>query len=52
LLADGQAARGEGRVIHCGRSLATAEGRLLGPDGKLIAHGTTTCMVLRPSAGG
>ena len=41
--------RGEGRVIHCGRSIATAEGRLLGPDGKLIAHGTTTCMIF-PSA--
>jgi uncharacterized protein (TIGR00369 family) len=37
--------RGEGRVIHCGRSIATAEGRLLASDGKLIAHGTTTCMI-------
>ena len=50
LLADGRAARGEGRLLHCGRSLATAEGRLLDADGKLIAHGTTTCMVLRPAA--
>ena len=41
--------RGEGRVIHCGRSIATAEGRLVTPDGKLIAHGTTTCMILQPS---
>jgi uncharacterized protein (TIGR00369 family) len=40
--------RGEGRVIHCGRSIATAEGRLLTGDGKLIAHGTTTCMIFRP----
>jgi uncharacterized protein (TIGR00369 family) len=39
--------RGEGRVIHCGRSIATAEGRLFGHDGKLIAHGTTTCMIFR-----
>ena len=37
--------RGEGRVIHCGRSIAIAEGRLFGRDGKLIAHGTTTCMI-------
>lgn len=51
LLADGRPARGEGRVIHCGRSLATAEGHLLGPDGKLIAHGTTTCMILRGQGG-
>ena len=39
--------RGEGRVIHCGRSIAIAEGRLLGGDGKLIAHGTTTCMIFQ-----
>jgi uncharacterized protein (TIGR00369 family) len=39
--------RGEGRVIHCGRSIATAEGRLFGRDGKLIAHGTATCMTFR-----
>jgi uncharacterized protein (TIGR00369 family) len=41
--------RGEGRVIHCGRSIGLAEGRLLGPDGKLIAHATTTCMILHPA---
>jgi len=39
--------RGEGRVIHCGRSIATAEGRLLARDGRLIAHGTTTCMIFQ-----
>jgi uncharacterized protein (TIGR00369 family) len=43
----GASVRGEGRVLHCGRSLATAEGRLLAADGKLIAHATTTCMILR-----
>jgi acyl-coenzyme A thioesterase PaaI-like protein len=32
-------------VIHCGRQLATAEGRIVGPDGKLYAHATTTCLV-------
>lgn len=37
--------RAEGRVLHCGRQLATAEGRLVGPDGTLYAHGTTTCLV-------
>lgn len=40
-----QRVRAEGRVIHCGRQLATAEGRLVGPDGTLYAHGTTTCLV-------
>jgi acyl-coenzyme A thioesterase PaaI-like protein len=32
-------------VIHAGRQMATAEGRLYGPDGALYAHGTTTCLV-------
>ncbi len=37
--------RAEGHVLHCGRQLATAEGRLVGPDGTLYAHATTTCLV-------
>ena len=37
--------RAQGRVLHCGRQLATAEARLIGPDGTLYAHGTTTCLV-------
>src|SRR5258706_1976190 len=37
--------RAEGKVIHPGRQLATAEGRIVGPDGKLYAHGTTTCVI-------
>jgi uncharacterized protein (TIGR00369 family) len=32
-------------VLHCGRQLATAEAKLLGPDGTLYAHATTTCLV-------
>jgi uncharacterized protein (TIGR00369 family) len=36
----------EGRVLHSGRKLATAEGRLIAQrDGSLLAHGTTTCLV-------
>ena len=38
--------RAIGTVIHCGKQLATAEGRIVGPDGKLYAHATTTCLVL------
>ena len=43
--------RAEGKVIHCGRQLATAEARLYGPDGTLYAHATTTCLVfeLKPA---
>lgn len=37
--------RGEGRVVHAGRTIATAEGRLLDRQGKIIAHGSTTCMI-------
>ena len=37
--------RAIGTVIHCGRQLATAEGRIVGADGKLYAHATTTCLV-------
>jgi len=37
--------RAEGRVLHAGRQVATAEGRLVGPDDRLYAHATTTCLV-------
>ena len=37
--------RAEGKLIHLGRQMATSEARLVGPDGKLYAHGTTTCLV-------
>lgn len=40
-----QRVRAVGRVIHCGRQLATAEAQLVGPDGTLYAHATTTCLV-------
>ena len=37
--------RAEGRVVHGGKQVATAEGRLVGRDGKLYAHATTTCLI-------
>lgn len=40
--------RAEARLIHAGRSTAVAEGRLVDATGKLYAHATTTCMILRP----
>ena len=43
--------RAIGTVLHAGRQLATAEARIVGPDGKLYAHATTTCLVFdRPAA--
>ena len=38
----------EGKVIHVGGRIATAEARLTDASGKLYAHGTTTCIVMRP----
>jgi len=41
--------RCEGTVLHRGGRIATAEGRLTSQKtGKLLAHGTTTCLVMRP----
>ena len=37
--------RAEGKVIHVGTRMATADGRLTGPDGKLYAHASTTCFI-------
>ncbi len=49
-----QRVRAEGQVVHLGGQTATADARLVGPDGKLYAHASTTCLVfdLRlPAAG-
>lgn len=37
--------RAIGSVIHVGSRMATADGRLVGPDGKLYAHASTTCFI-------
>jgi uncharacterized protein (TIGR00369 family) len=37
--------RAEGRVIHAGKQIGTAEGKLVDADGKLYAHATTTCLI-------
>lgn len=39
--------RAEARVVAQGRQIISAEARLLGPDGKILAHGTTTVLVVR-----
>jgi uncharacterized protein (TIGR00369 family) len=38
--------RAEGKLIHLGGRVATAEGRLFDPSGRLYAHCSTTCLVL------
>jgi uncharacterized protein (TIGR00369 family) len=40
----------EGTVIHKGRTIATADGRLTDVEGRLYAHATTTCLIMHPQA--
>lgn len=43
--------RAEAKVIHVGRQVATAEGRIVDAEGKVYGHATTTCMIFeQPSA--
>ncbi len=37
--------RAIGTVVSSGRRVATATGEMVGPDGKVFATGTTTCLV-------
>lgn len=39
--------RAEGRVLNCGRRIGTAEGRITDRQGRLLAHGTTTCLIFK-----
>ncbi|SDD10822.1 PaaI family thioesterase [Actinokineospora iranica] len=49
---DGERLRCEANTIHVGRSTATAEARITDPSGKLIAHGSCTCMIFQPQSNG
>ena len=43
----------EGKVLHPGRTAATAEGRVIAEDtGKLLAHGTSTCLIFATNGNG
>ena len=43
----------EATVVHRGRTGATAEARVIAEDsGKLLAHGTATCLILSPNGNG
>jgi len=37
--------KAEGKVINVGSRIGTSEGRLYDSAGKLLAHGTTTCLI-------
>jgi len=45
---DGRTLCASGHVVHVGRTTGTAEGRVHDDEGlRLIAHGTTTCLIRR-----
>ena len=39
--------KAEGIVLSCGRRIGTAEGRVTDCQGRLLAHGTTTCLIFQ-----
>lgn len=41
------AVRAVARTVHVGKQVATAEAQLIGHDGKLYAHSSTTCLVFQ-----
>lgn len=41
--------RAEGKLLHLGRQVGSAEGRLIDASGRLLAHGTTTCLIFSQS---
>ncbi|QEL23118.1 PaaI family thioesterase [Bosea sp. F3-2] len=53
VMPDSGTVRCEGKLIHRGGSVITTEGNLRDERGKLLAHGTETCVVFpaKPSAG-
>jgi uncharacterized protein (TIGR00369 family) len=44
--------RGEGKVVHLGGRVATAEAHLVDRDGQLYAHATSTCLISAPGSNG
>ena len=44
--------RAEGTIVHRGRTIATADGKLYSPAGKLLAHASTTCSIMAAPSGG
>jgi uncharacterized protein (TIGR00369 family) len=50
LSGDGEAVRCEASAVHVGNRLATSEGRLWDAKGRLVAHGSETCLVFDAAA--
>ncbi len=45
IMPDSGQVKAEGIVLTVGRRIGTAEGRLTDQAGRLLAHGTTTCLI-------
>ena len=45
-IAPGSEVRAEGRVLHGGRRIALCEGRIVDGAGKLLVHGTSSCLIV------
>jgi uncharacterized protein (TIGR00369 family) len=41
--------RAEAKIVHSGSRIATAEGQVTDEAGKIVAHGTSTCLIIRPA---
>ena len=41
--------RAEGRIVRAGNQLGMANGELIDSDGRVLAKGSTTCLIFRPS---
>jgi len=40
--------RCEAQIVHAGGTIATAQARLIDETGQLLAHGTSTCLIMSP----
>lgn len=49
-IAPGTEVRAEGQVVHGGRRVALCEGRIVDSAGKLLAHGTSSCLIVPRAA--
>jgi uncharacterized protein (TIGR00369 family) len=47
ITADTGLIKAEGKILNCGRRIGTAEGRVTDRQGRLLAHGTTTCLIFQ-----
>lgn len=50
LMPDSGPVRAEGRVVAQGRTIITCDGKITDAQGRIVMHGTSTLMVLRPQA--